>query len=133
MQLLSVAKEVHSTFQEGSQETLATMSGMGLGMLLAHVNRGHKFGPFTLVSVIDWWSGGHPEHSEATDNGLLVISCVLPEIIDCKKTEKQLATKLKTQAIKVCFIWHKIFPTIALFDSFTVFHNLSCMFMTFAA
>jgi hypothetical protein len=43
MQLLSVAKEVHSTFQEGSQETLATMSGMGLGMLLAHVNRGHDF------------------------------------------------------------------------------------------
>uniref|UniRef100_A0A453IN78 Protein root UVB sensitive/RUS domain-containing protein n=1 Tax=Aegilops tauschii subsp. strangulata TaxID=200361 RepID=A0A453IN78_AEGTS len=27
--------------KEGSQETLATMSGMGLGMLLAHVTRGH--------------------------------------------------------------------------------------------
>ncbi|XP_047089858.1 protein root UVB sensitive 3-like [Lolium rigidum] len=29
--------------KEGSQETLATMSGMGLGMLLAHVTRGHDF------------------------------------------------------------------------------------------
>jgi hypothetical protein len=82
MQLLSVAKEVHSTFQEGSQETLATMSGMGLGMLLAHVNRGHKFGPFTLVSVIDWWSGGHPEHSEATDNGLGSFSAVMGDIVE---------------------------------------------------
>ncbi|XP_062210345.1 protein root UVB sensitive 3 [Phragmites australis] len=27
--------------KEGSQETLATMSGMGLGMLLAHITRGH--------------------------------------------------------------------------------------------
>jgi hypothetical protein len=38
-----------------------------------------------------------------------IFSCVLPEIIACKKTEKQLAAKLK-----VCFIWHKIFPTRAL-------------------
>ncbi|KAG2553819.1 hypothetical protein PVAP13_9KG623900 [Panicum virgatum] len=27
--------------KEGSQETLATMTGMGLGMLLAHITRGH--------------------------------------------------------------------------------------------
>ncbi|EEC74755.1 hypothetical protein OsI_10514 [Oryza sativa Indica Group] len=30
--------------KEGSQETLATMLGMGLGMLLAHVTRGHALG-----------------------------------------------------------------------------------------
>jgi ABC-type uncharacterized transport system YnjBCD permease subunit len=29
--------------QEDSQETLARMSGMGLGMLLAHVTREHDF------------------------------------------------------------------------------------------
>ncbi|KAG2542535.1 hypothetical protein PVAP13_9NG643800 [Panicum virgatum] len=28
--------------KEGSQETLATMTGMGLGMLLAHITRGHS-------------------------------------------------------------------------------------------
>jgi hypothetical protein len=33
-----------------------------------------------------------------------IFSCVLPEIIACKKTEKQQAAKLKTQAVKVCFI-----------------------------
>ncbi|KAM0848416.1 hypothetical protein ACQ4PT_054395 [Festuca glaucescens] len=91
-----------------------------------------KFGPFTLVSLIDWWSGGHTEHSEATENGsgsfsavmgdivddignqlhagimksarkaLIdeIFSCVLPEIIACRKTEKQLAAKLMTKAVK---------------------------------
>ncbi|CAM0948849.1 unnamed protein product [Alopecurus aequalis] len=98
--------------------------------MIYHVDS--KFGPFTLVSLIDWWSGGHPEHSEATENGSgslsavmgdivddighqlhagimksarrtfidEIFSCVLPEIIACKKTEKQLAAKSKTQAVK---------------------------------
>ncbi|KAM0881877.1 hypothetical protein ACQ4PT_032662 [Festuca glaucescens] len=91
-----------------------------------------KFGPFTLVSLVDWWSGGHTEHPEATENGsgsfsavmgdivddignqlhagimksarkaLIdeIFSSVLPEIIACRKTEKQLAAKLKTKAVK---------------------------------
>uniref|UniRef100_A0ACD6AQC3 Uncharacterized protein n=3 Tax=Avena sativa TaxID=4498 RepID=A0ACD6AQC3_AVESA len=98
--------------------------------MIYHVDS--KFGPFTLVSLIDWWSGGHVEHSEATENGsgsfsavmgdmvddighqlhagimksarkaLIdeIFSCVLPEIIACRKTEKQLAAKLKTKAVK---------------------------------
>uniref|UniRef100_A0ACD5XLP7 Uncharacterized protein n=1 Tax=Avena sativa TaxID=4498 RepID=A0ACD5XLP7_AVESA len=99
-------------------------------LMIYHVDS--KFGPFTLVSLIDWWSGGHAEHSEATENGsgsfsavmgdmvddighqlhagimksarkaLIdeIFSCVLPEIIACRKTEKQLAAKLKTKAVK---------------------------------
>uniref|UniRef100_A0A453JN44 [histone H3]-lysine(4) N-trimethyltransferase n=1 Tax=Aegilops tauschii subsp. strangulata TaxID=200361 RepID=A0A453JN44_AEGTS len=91
-----------------------------------------KFGPFTLVSLIDWWSGGHTEHSEASENdsgsasdvlgdivddishqlhaGIVksarkifvdeIFSCVLPEIIACRKTEKQLAAKSKLLACK---------------------------------
>ncbi|KAM3253991.1 hypothetical protein ACQJBY_047860 [Aegilops geniculata] len=91
-----------------------------------------KFGPFTLVSLIDWWSGGHTEHSEASENdsgsasdvmgdivddishqlhaGIVksarkifvdeIFSCVLPEIIACRKTEKQLAAKSKLLAVK---------------------------------
>jgi hypothetical protein len=38
-----------------------------------------------------------------------IFSSVLPEIIACRKTEKQLAAKLKTKAVKVCFIWRKVF------------------------
>ena len=34
-----------------------------------------------------------------------IFSCVLPDLIASKKTEKQLAAKLKNQAIKVCFIY----------------------------
>ncbi|KAE8806676.1 BTB/POZ domain-containing protein [Hordeum vulgare] len=91
-----------------------------------------KFGPFTLVSLIDWWSGGHTEHSEASENdsgsasdvmgdivddishqlhaGIMksarkilvdeIFSCVLPEIIARRKTEKQLAAKSKLLAVK---------------------------------
>jgi len=33
--------------KEGSQETLATMIGMGLGMLLAHITRGHALSVWT--------------------------------------------------------------------------------------
>ncbi|KAK3150863.1 hypothetical protein QOZ80_3AG0238740 [Eleusine coracana subsp. coracana] len=33
--------------KEGSQETLATMLGMGLGMLLAHITRGHALSVWT--------------------------------------------------------------------------------------
>ncbi|XP_062204737.1 histone-lysine N-methyltransferase ATXR7 isoform X2 [Phragmites australis] len=91
-----------------------------------------KFGPFTLVSLIGWWSGGHAEGSDATANdsaslnGLMgdiiddvshqlhagimksarrvlideIFSCVLPDLIASKKTEKQLAAKLKSQTTK---------------------------------
>ncbi|XP_015698392.1 histone-lysine N-methyltransferase ATXR7-like isoform X1 [Oryza brachyantha] len=97
--------------------------------MIYHVDS--KFGPFTLVSLIDWWSGG-AEHSEsaANDSGSLnalmsdivddishqlhagimksarkvfideIFSSVLPEIIACRKTEKQMAAKLKSQAAK---------------------------------
>jgi len=41
------AAQAYSTFQEGSQETLATMLGMGLGMLLAHITRGHALSVWT--------------------------------------------------------------------------------------
>jgi hypothetical protein len=34
-----------------------------------------------------------------------IFSCVLPDLIASKKTEKQLAAKLKNQVTKVCFIW----------------------------
>uniref|UniRef100_A0A0E0RJY6 [histone H3]-lysine(4) N-trimethyltransferase n=1 Tax=Oryza rufipogon TaxID=4529 RepID=A0A0E0RJY6_ORYRU len=97
--------------------------------MIYHVDS--KFGPFTLVSLIDWWSGG-TEHSEssANDSGSLnalmddvvedishqlhagimksarkvfideIFSSVLPEMIACKKTEKQMAAKRKSQAAK---------------------------------
>uniref|UniRef100_A0A0E0MPJ0 [histone H3]-lysine(4) N-trimethyltransferase n=1 Tax=Oryza punctata TaxID=4537 RepID=A0A0E0MPJ0_ORYPU len=97
--------------------------------MIYHVDS--KFGPFTLVSLIDWWSGG-AEHSEsaANDSGSLntlmddvvedishqlhagimksarkvfideIFSSVLPEMIACRKTEKQMAAKLKSQAAK---------------------------------
>uniref|UniRef100_A0A0D3FFE6 Protein root UVB sensitive/RUS domain-containing protein n=1 Tax=Oryza barthii TaxID=65489 RepID=A0A0D3FFE6_9ORYZ len=38
--------------KEGSQETLATMLGMGLGMLLAHVTRGHAFANYKAVQSL---------------------------------------------------------------------------------
>ncbi|KAL5209195.1 hypothetical protein ABZP36_004818 [Zizania latifolia] len=41
--------------KEGSQETLATMLGMGLGMLLAHATRGHALGvwvSFLFLTII---------------------------------------------------------------------------------
>ncbi|BAT18061.1 Os12g0613200, partial [Oryza sativa Japonica Group] len=97
--------------------------------MIYHVDS--KFGPFTLVSLIDWWSGG-TEHSEssANDSGSLnalmddvvedishqlhagimksarkvfideIFSSVLPEMIACRKTEKQMAAKRKSQAAK---------------------------------
>ena len=43
-----------------------------------------------------------------------IFSCVLPEIIACRKTEKQLAAKSKAQAVKVCSIWPKGFLSRAL-------------------
>ncbi|KAL5206033.1 hypothetical protein ABZP36_034242 [Zizania latifolia] len=98
--------------------------------MIYHVDS--KFGPFTLVSLIDWWSGGTAEHSEsiANDCGSLkalmgdivddishqlhagimksarkvlvdeIFSSVLPEMIACRKTEKQMAAKLKSQSAK---------------------------------
>ncbi|KAG8049251.1 hypothetical protein GUJ93_ZPchr0009g1653 [Zizania palustris] len=98
--------------------------------MIYHVDS--KFGPFTLVSLIDWWSGGTAEHSEsiANDYGSLnalmgdivddishqlhagimksarkvlvdeIFSSVLPEMIACRKTEKQMAAKLKSQSAK---------------------------------
>jgi hypothetical protein len=36
-----------------------------------------------------------------------IFSCVLPDLIASKKTEKQLAAKLKNQATKVCFIYQR--------------------------
>uniref|UniRef100_A0A0D9Y1D6 [histone H3]-lysine(4) N-trimethyltransferase n=1 Tax=Leersia perrieri TaxID=77586 RepID=A0A0D9Y1D6_9ORYZ len=97
--------------------------------MIYHVDS--KFGPFTLVSLIDWWSGG-AERSESTtnDSGSLktlmddvvndinhqlhaaimksarkvlideIFSSVLPEMIACRKAEKQKAAKLKSQAAK---------------------------------
>uniref|UniRef100_A0A0E0KAH3 Uncharacterized protein n=1 Tax=Oryza punctata TaxID=4537 RepID=A0A0E0KAH3_ORYPU len=38
--------------KEGSQETLATMLGMGLGMLLAHVTRGHALANYKAVQSL---------------------------------------------------------------------------------
>lgn len=38
-----------------------------------------------------------------------IFSCVLPEIIACRKTEKQLAAKSKLLAVKVCIIGTKFF------------------------
>lgn len=35
-----------------------------------------------------------------------IFSSVLPEMIACRKTEKQMAAKRKSQAAKVCFICH---------------------------
>ncbi|KAF0889411.1 hypothetical protein E2562_023699 [Oryza meyeriana var. granulata] len=97
--------------------------------MIYHVDS--KFGPFTLVSLIDWWSRGaeRPE-SAANDSGSLnasmgdivddishqlhagimksarkvfideIFSSILPEMIACRKNEKQMAAKLKSQAAK---------------------------------
>ncbi|TVU47345.1 hypothetical protein EJB05_06942 [Eragrostis curvula] len=98
-----------------------------------------KFGPFTLASLIGWWSGGHAEvseasvHDSASVNGLMcdvigeishqlhsgimksarrilideIFSHVLPDLIASKKTEKQLAAKLKNQATKPDIVSNK--------------------------
>ncbi|XP_062192167.1 histone-lysine N-methyltransferase ATXR7-like isoform X2 [Phragmites australis] len=41
-----------------------------------------KFGPFTLVSLIGWWSGGHAERLEATSNDSASLNGLMGDIVD---------------------------------------------------
>ncbi|GJN08100.1 hypothetical protein PR202_ga25989 [Eleusine coracana subsp. coracana] len=81
-----------------------------LSEMIYHIDG--KFGPYTLASLIGWWSGGHAEISEAsTDNsaslnGLMcgvvddVSHQLHADLIASEKNKKQLAAKLKNQVTK---------------------------------
>ncbi|XP_010237026.1 histone-lysine N-methyltransferase ATXR7 isoform X1 [Brachypodium distachyon] len=78
--------------------------------MIHHVDS--KFGPFTLVSLIDWWTGGHSEHSEATENDSGSFSTLMSDIIDDIGHQLHTGIMKRARRIIVDEIFSSVLPEI---------------------
>ncbi|RLN17131.1 hypothetical protein C2845_PM02G33400 [Panicum miliaceum] len=93
-------------YQEGSQETLATMTGMGLGMLLAHITRGHALSVWALFLSLTVFHM-YANHKAVESFSLTTLNCERASILlqYFKECSEVLAPKQVSQQEHILPFW----------------------------